>query len=330
MLQKVTSSFYLRNGFILGTVLLIGYGLQVSAEPERANSARTLIDLVTAALLYGMVLLHNLVIFRRYFTKRYFLLYVLLMMALFVGDYVVTSFLYGLVDEPLHGIVFEVNRAVLLYLCLAVYYCFRYYQQNAELLELRALKHEGELQRLTAQLNPHFLYNALNNIYSHLLVNDAGQSKELILKLSELMRHLTDNAVKDSISLNESLEFLKNYLGFEKERLGARCRIELELQVPENTRVIAPLIFFPLIENAFKHGTNSIKPVTITLRIRLEEDLLSLFIENELLPQASPPSTKAGIRNVKRRLELLYRNRHELETIQTGTHYRVSLTMQLL
>jgi len=329
MLQKVASSFYLRNGFILGTVLLIGYGLQVSAEPERANSARTLVDLLTVTLLYGMVLLHNLVIFKRYFTKRYILLYVLLMAALFAGDYFITIFLYGLVNEPLHGIVFEVNRGVLLYLCLAVYYCFRYYQQHAELLELRALKHEGELQRLTAQLNPHFLYNALNNIYSHLLVNDAGQSKELILKLSELMRHLTDNAVKDAVSLNESLEFLKNYLDFEKERLGARCQIELVMEVPENTRLIAPLIFFPLIENAFKHGTNSIKPVTITICVRLEEDLLYLFVQNELYPQASATPTKAGIRNVKRRLELLYRNRHELEALQSGTHYRVSLTMQL-
>src|ERR1043165_8016540 len=98
MLQKVASSFYLRNGFILGTVLLIGYGLQVSAEPERANSARTLVDLLTVTLLYGMVLLHNLVIFKRYFTKRYILLYVLLMAALFAGDYFITIFLYGLVN----------------------------------------------------------------------------------------------------------------------------------------------------------------------------------------------------------------------------------------
>ncbi|MBN8699626.1 MAG: histidine kinase [Chitinophagales bacterium] len=207
----------------------------------------------------------------------------------------------------------------------AIFFTTRYLLERRNFYESAILKREMELQQLRSQLNPHFLFNALNNIYSYTLYNNKF-GNELILKLSELMRFILDSAKFDSIPLSKEIGFIENYIAFENERLSNRCQINYSKNILFENREITPLILFPFIENAFKYGADTIQNTTVVIQLYDTKDELKLIVKNNIVKKTNP-STKTGLANAKRRLELLYPDKHKLRIQSSNDEYIVDLTL---
>ncbi len=184
---------------------------------------------------------------------------------------------------------------------------------SSKQVESRFLQQDAELKYLRDQVNPHFLFNTLNSIYS-LAKDRSEQTPEVVLQLSTLLRYQLESAQLETVPLRRELDFLQDYLLLEDTRLGDRCRIEFELSREPARYLIYPMLLLPFVENAFKHGANiSRHPSWIRVVVQVIEGRLDFMVENSVTPvKNSPPTTGTGINNVRRRLELLYPQRHQL------------------
>jgi len=196
------------------------------------------------------------------------------------------------------------------------------------LKELENQKLEAELNALKSQLNPHFLFNVLNTIYSNsLLKSDVTPS--IVLKLSDLMSYILYDCKTDTVLLQKELEFIKNYIELEKIRLEDDIEVEFHAENITNSQ-IPPLLFVPLIENAFKHGIGSLpKNKSISLTIKIYDNTFFFSIENSkgLTTNSFKNTTKGGIgiANVKKRLELLYPNSHKIKITNNDNKFVVEV-----
>jgi hypothetical protein len=180
--------------------------------------------------------------------------------------------------------------------------------------ELEGQKLEAELGLLKNQLNPHFLFNALNSIFV-MAKKDGEQARGMILQLSDLLSHQLYQARKDHIPLAAEIEHLRNYIALERVRHGRLATVTTELTTDTGGLHIAPMLFLPLAENAFKHGRSN---TSYRIDIRLERPApgqVVFRVSNTRPPAAARPAGQSGgvgLANVRRRLELLYPDRHEL------------------
>lgn len=204
---------------------------------------------------------------------------------------------------------------------------------NLKLATIEKQKLEAELKTLKGQLNPHFLFNSLNNIYSLSLVG-SDKVPALIIKLSDLMRHIIYDSRENYISLDKEIEFVNNFIELQKIRTSEKTKIiyTIKGQIP-NAR-IAPLLFEPFIDNAFKHGLpGSSENDFIFILFDFEKDGHLLFkIENnfEFYTQSYKKHSGIGLENVKKRLELLYKpDEYELSIVQKERVFSVKLTLKL-
>lgn len=205
-------------------------------------------------------------------------------------------------------------------------------------IELRWHKAEGqrleaELKTLKAQINPHFLFNSLNNIYSLALVN-SPRTPEIILKLSDLMRHVLYESRENFIPVKKEVEFVTNFIELQRIRLSEQVDIQFDLQGTIPERKIMPLVFEPFIDNAFKHGPRSSSDdIFIRIKLLLEPEQVQFEISNSS-NQMNGYQTKGahgvGLENVRQRLAMLYApGEYELETDRDDKSYRVKLKLQL-
>ncbi len=201
-----------------------------------------------------------------------------------------------------------------------------------DMKELEKDKLEAELKALKAQVNPHFLFNSLNNIYS-LALDKSDKSPGLILKLSDLMSYIIYDCVDEKVRIGQEMDFLKNYVDLEKVRVGERIDVQLKIDVREDYTELAPLLFIPFIENAFKYvsGTEEMKPfIHITVHDR-DDEWISFEVENntqEALMVIKDKYSGIGIDNVRKRLELIYPGNHELEIIHSENCFSVKLRIR--
>lgn len=200
-------------------------------------------------------------------------------------------------------------------------------QQRALLLEKE--KTETELNILKAQLNPHFLFNTLNNIYSLSLINSPVISKS-ITELSEILDHVLNRCKDTYVPISTEIALLDNYIGLEKLRYNERLQVNFEHQI-DNDRPIAPLILLSLTENAFKHGASEdIGSPMINLKLNLTGNLFSFSIANTFashLQQEKPE--RIGLSNIRKQLDLIYGQNYGLDIIADETFFTVILTIKL-
>ncbi len=194
--------------------------------------------------------------------------------------------------------------------------------------ELKARNSETELQLLKAQLNPHFLFNTLNNIYS---VNQIEPDKgsEMILELSDVMRYHLESSKFKFISLGEEVKFIRSYIELEKLRLSKASVLEVEMDKLDPSIRIPPLLFIPFIENAFKHGTHPTKPNTINLKLTSDGKSVYFNIENTIITDKNAVKTHVGLENTRRRLALIYPENHELTISNDGLTFKIALKIDL-
>ncbi|MEY3051854.1 MAG: hypothetical protein RLY31_1639 [Bacteroidota bacterium] len=199
--------------------------------------------------------------------------------------------------------------------------------------ELETQTMQSELRFLRSQINPHFLFNTLNNLYA-LTLKKSDKAPEIVLKLSEMMRYMLYECNERWVELSKEVAYIANYLALERLRQGGATDIRFEVRGESGQRKIAPLIFIPFLENCFKHGLGANLSggfVHILLDIR-DLDLL-LEIENSK-PRSMPKPLAArsggiGLANVRRRLDLLYPGRYTLVLDDQPDRFAVRLTLRL-
>ena len=188
---------------------------------------------------------------------------------------------------------------------------------------------------LRSQINPHFLFNALNTIYGTALQEGAERTGEGVEKLGNMMRFMLQENLKEKISLAREIEYLNNYISLQKLRTDAHPNIHIHVHIeqPLYTPEIAPMLLIPFVENAFKHGISFREPSHLKITLEVKDKTLYFDVHNSKhhRSEQDPEKEKSGIglNNVRQRLALLYPGRHELMIRETGKDFFVHLTMQL-
>ncbi len=204
-----------------------------------------------------------------------------------------------------------------------------WYLKKIENERLEKEKLRAELELLKGQLNPHFMFNTLNSIYSMALRN-SPQTAEAIHKLSDLMRYMITECNTPAISLEKEIRVIQTYIELEKSRLGDRLDHTLSIQGRLDDRQIAPLLLLPFVENSFKHGAYLMEDQAwVSLNIDLKDDLFTFKLINGKNSQAKPPSSGIGLANVRKRLSLLYPESHDLRITEDKETFVVTLTLML-
>lgn len=199
-----------------------------------------------------------------------------------------------------------------------------------QLVAVNRLKNEqakAELMLLKSQVNPHFFFNMLNNLYG-LVAIDAGKARELILKLSDMMRYSIYEGEKGAVTLKEEISYLKNYLELHKMRYHKRIDIDLTCDIDEEIKV-TPLLFIILLENAFKHGVENLRDnAYVNVSIRSFQQSIQFSVENNFDSSDNKMNVPGiGLENLKRRLELTYPGKHKLLLSVTENVYKALLIL---
>jgi hypothetical protein len=198
------------------------------------------------------------------------------------------------------------------------------YDQWKWLKTLKADKSKAELELLKTQINPHFFFNTLNNLYS-LTVKHSDKAPEVILKLSEMMRYTIYEGKKEFVPLREEVTYLENYIELHKIRYQKKVNIEF-IHSTENEDQVAPLLFIILLENAFKHGVESLADSAyVKMNLSSSNNNIHFKIENNYEPMEINEAEGIGLENLKRRLELIYPKTHELNIHRTTKIFAVDL-----
>lgn len=189
-------------------------------------------------------------------------------------------------------------------------------------------KANAELSFLKAQINPHFLFNTLNNIYA-LVVAKNEKAGEGIMKLSNIMRYVTDEVKDDFVSLEGELNCVKDYIDLQKLRLNEKTTVQFETDGNTIDIKIAPLLLMTFVENAFKYGASNHEPAAITIRVSMEGSVIHFFCQNNLFESTrNTDRTGIGIQNAKQRLQHLYPRKHSLEINTANGLFTVQLRLQ--
>ncbi len=201
------------------------------------------------------------------------------------------------------------------------------YEKIKIIRELKNEKLYSELSLLRSQINPHFFFNTLNNLYG-LAIEKSEKTPETILKLSEMMRYTIYDGKKDAVHLEKEINFLKNYIDLHTIRHFNKLDLKFVIDTEQSNEKIAPLLLINLVENAFKHGAEKLeKDAFIHMNISSRNKTLNFEIENNFENQNS--STGIGLENLKRRLQLVYPNAHTFNTSENNNIFRAELSLDL-
>jgi LytS/YehU family sensor histidine kinase len=190
----------------------------------------------------------------------------------------------------------------------------------------------SELSFLRSQISPHFIFNILNSIV-YLIRSKSSLAEPVTIKLSELMRYMLYESDDTHISLDKELAYLNNYIELQKVRFDDDVKIELNTEGAATTQIIEPMLMIPFVENAFKHGVGMVLDPVIDILLKITETDLSFSVRNKIAPESSEDkdmSSGIGLKNVKRRLELLYPNAHHLDIKNDGDWFEVNLNLRFL
>lgn len=259
----------------------------------------------------------------------------LLMVSIFFSLIYISNFEYAEMNPATRNIIL-ISTAV--YLIVVVVSAFKLLKLNLEqasktkLLETKILDtqlklKEQELNYLKMQIHPHFLFNTLNTMYGFAL-KKAEQTPDMILKLSNLLDYLLYQAEKPLVLLSEEIAHIQDYIELEKMRFNDRLNVHMEQTVTSDEITIAPMLLLPFIENSFKHGSIKNGVLEIVIQLTASSNQIHFRIENSNSENASSKQG-IGLENIKKRLELLYPNRYQLQISNTPDSFEVDLQLKL-
>ena len=208
---------------------------------------------------------------------------------------------------------------------------FQLIESKQKLVEIEKEKVKIELKALRAQVNPHFLFNSLNVLYS-LALKNAEETPETIIKLSDILRYVIYDSNKEKVSIKSEVELINNYLSLQEYRIDKSTNVSFTPDIQTNIE-IAPMLFLPLVENSFKHGVKGdVTNTFVNIKLKTTAKIAHFEIENNKGSSESPDQNKdggIGLTNIRKRLSLLYPEKHELLINENEQKFIVSLRIKL-
>lgn len=290
--------------------------------------------LAVASLFLPMVpgvYLHFLVFNKFFRAKKYLPYFAYLLIIIFAFGFLVKWSTYHLAfPDDENAIVYgELSILTVLVISTFIKLFFEGLVAKSKLAELEFSRSKAELTSLKMQVNPHFLFNSLNNIYG-LMLQDNEEAKTSVLTLSGLLRYLSYSANQEKVSLTEEVKFLEDYIRMERLRMGSKSRIQFESSGDFEGRQIPPFLLIPFVENAFKHGAYStIKESFVEINAAMVQNSLVFEVRNSYQTPKQKKEGGTGIANVKRRLELEMPNAHKLWMSKDESQFYVKLELIL-
>lgn len=192
----------------------------------------------------------------------------------------------------------------------------KYWYQNQNIrIELEKENKNSEIALLRNQVNPHFLFNTLNNIDT-LIMKDKELASDAVMKLSEIMRYMLYGSNTEYVPLSREIDYLKSYISLQKIRFKNPNFVKFEIKGNQNNKLIAPMLFIPFVENAFKHGAKNSNSGMVAITLTTGLNQIDFEVINHLSNsglQSKDATSGIGLNNVKRRLELIYQNQYDLD-----------------
>ncbi len=316
----------------------------IITERNRYELKITLVKELVNVAFFALVVYFNLLfLIPEYFHKKKYLTYTFfLVFSVVIISPVKTFALYILFQGlPQIQMRFVENQGFIFLSCLFVAFSSTIFQiltdwqkSDVEKKELEYKTTQTELNFLRSQINPHFLFNTLNNLYA-LTLKKSDAAPQTVLKLSEIMRYMLYECNERQVLLSQEINYLRNYIELEKLRLNKDFEIKLDIEGEIQAQRIAPLLLTPFIENAFKHGINKrLIDGFIHIQLFVKEDDLKLDITNskgDYKPIEFPKKKSGGIglANVERRLQILYPEKHELHITEDLNSYTIQLNIKI-
>jgi sensor histidine kinase YesM len=284
-----------------------------------------------AFIIYGNIYFLMPRLYEKQRIPLYILTSLVLLSIVTVGELFLSIFVYNrfFAKKPevftARALVFAACAGLLVYLLSFIFRtALAYFNLKQQAEEIAAQKSQAELNLLKSQVQPHFLFNTLNNIYYE-AYREAPRTAVLIERLSEIMRYFVDESPKEEVSLATEVQFLENYIALEKIRI----RYELDLvfdkdYLPESR--VPPMLLMPFVENIFKHGIDkSSRDNKIRLSLAQQEGWLVFRTENRLYPSPEGPGRCSGIANLRKRLGLLFGTDFDLDVHSSGSSFTAFL-----
>jgi sensor histidine kinase YesM len=265
----------------------------------------------------------------RFFERRRYVAYAVSLVMIVAVSSVWAEYVYSLFVNDPNSHTSGLGLAVM-YLTFST--GFRYFnrgmRQQHRLQETEFKRIQTEMALLRSKVDPHFMMNTLNNLYALGLDGDR-RVPELILKLSELMRYLLDTSKQKQVSLTDELQFIQNYVEFEKLRLDEESDIRLRMESEFRPRQLAPMLMIPLVENCFKHGLRGGEngsDAYIHIDIDVDDSRIRFAAENDAATQPAPRDG-VGLEILQQRLALLYPHRYKLSTSSEDGVYKAEMIL---
>jgi len=206
---------------------------------------------------------------------------------------------------------------------------FERQQQQSKLNEVAKQQTQTELKLLQQQVNPHFLFNTLNNLYA-LTLTKSEQAPQLVLHLADLLRYTVYEGQKSSVPLAKELDYLKNFIELQKIRSANKCKFNLVWPHNCDDLKITPLLLIIIVENAIKHGVEPASDKThVSIKITINDNVLTLYCTNPIPARVVKKEHGMGLANLQKRLQLLYPNKHSLITHKQDAMWQTTLTLEL-
>jgi two-component system, LytTR family, sensor kinase len=228
-------------------------------------------------------------------------------------------------------IFYAINWTVLFTIYpLIIYLSIEWYKERNSRFELMKERKQGEIDLLKSQVNPHFLMNTLNNLYS-LVYQGSSNASDAVLKLSDLMRYMLYDTQTEFVSLENEIKYLKSFIELQMLRFTNKELVKFEIDGDPTGKLIVPMLLVPFVENAFKHGNKNLNGLGISIKMTIEDNQMTFEVGNHKASQTAEKISDSGIglSNIRMRLEHQYPGKHELLIDDSPQKFEVRLTLSL-
>ena len=321
-------------GFVFALPYIFSLQWQEGRMPTEFARKILVLNIVMNLFWVTTFYLNTQVLIPRILYRRNVWVYLALNLGLLAGILLINRLVF---EALVFKAPYSINKALLhnalpflFFVLIAV--AFRTVNDRLE-LERRTKERESEnlkteLSFLRSQISPHFLFNVLNNIVA-LVRLKSEELEPTILKLSSLMQYMLYETDEDKALLKSEVDYLQNYIDLQKLRFGKRLNVQFDVELTEDWHTIEPMLLIPFVENAFKHGTGMIENPVIDISLTAANGELLFTVKNKYIAmdEAKDKVSGIGMSNVKRRLKLLYGNKHHLKIDKTPDWYIVTLQL---
>lgn len=342
IIQSILFQHFIFWSFLIFSIFLLIFGLEGFLF-QNFTPIRILSVFVSVFYIAVAVYINLLFLIPRFLKRKKYLSFGLLQFANIILFFLLNFYTSVLLENNSVSQINMINEfiyeAILISLFISITTFLKllrdwinYQEDSIKYKETQRQKLEAELKLLRGQINPHFLFNTLNNLYA-LSLDKSDKTPDLILKLSDLMRYMLYDCRDSYVLIDKEISFIKNYLELEKIRIGEKANVDMKVMGSTGLQHIAPLLFIPFIENAFKHGTNRLLNHSfIKILFDLEKNgVIRFVIENtkdEKEHFIDKKYSGIGIENVKKRLSLLYPDKHSLKITDNQNIFKVELILE--